>query len=76
MINKKGGEVIEDLFQPLLSRYKIVLETFVKDSGFIIDKVHVLYCKGHKIIFKFGGWYIGSPDWINNKKAIMYPINK
>ena len=55
MINKKGGEVIEDLFQPLLSRYKIVLETFVKDSGFIIDKVHVLYCKGHKIIFKFGG---------------------
>ena len=37
MINKKGGEVIEDLFQPLLSRYKIVLETFVKDSDFIFD---------------------------------------
>ena len=34
MINDKGDGVIEELFQPLLSRYQIGLETSVKGSKF------------------------------------------
>ena len=30
----------------------------------------------HKIIFNCGGSYIGSPDWIKNKKATTNCINK
>ena len=37
------------LFQSLLSRYQIGLETTMKDSSFIFDHVHVLYYKYQKI---------------------------
>ena len=49
MINDKVDEVIEELFQSLLSRYLIVLKTSMKCSDFGIDCVHLLYYKGHKI---------------------------
>ena len=35
---------------------------------FCLDTVQLLHCKCHKIIFKHGGSYIDSPDWIKNKK--------
>ena len=48
MINDKADEVIEELFQSLLPRYQIGLETSMKDSDFIFDCVHLLYHKCHK----------------------------
>ena len=48
MINDKVDEVIEELFQSLLPRYQIGLETSMKDSDFIFDCVHLLYHKCHK----------------------------
>ena len=48
MINDKVHEVIEELFQSLLPRYQIGLETSMKDSDFIFDCVHLLYHKCHK----------------------------
>ena len=76
MINDKTEEVIEELFQSLLSRYQIGLETSMRVSGFVFDYVHLLYYKCHKININRGGSYIDSPDWIRNKKAIINPINK
>ena len=41
MINYEDDEVIEELFQSLLSSYQIGLETSMKGSEFIFDWVHV-----------------------------------
>ena len=64
MINDKADEVIEKIFESILNKYQIRLET------------SLLYYKCHKIHFKQGGLYIGSPDWIKNKKATTNYINK
>ena len=75
MINDKVDEVIEELFQSLLSRYHIVLKTSMKGIDFGIDCVHLLYYKGHKINSNRRGSYKDSPDWMENKKATKKPNN-
>ena len=74
MINDKTDEVIENLFEPILNRYQVGLETSMRGSGFIFDCLHSLYYKCHTINFKYNGLYIDSPDWIKNKKATINPI--
>ena len=39
MINDQADEVIEELFESLISRYQIGLETSMKDSNFIFNCV-------------------------------------
>ena len=75
MIIDKANEVTEELFQSLISRYQIRLETSMIGSGFF-DCAHLLYHKFHKTNFKRGGSYVDSPDWIKNKKATINPIDK
>ena len=55
VINDKADEVKEEFFQSLLSRYQIGLDTSLKGSDFILDCVHLLYYKSHKINFKCSG---------------------
>ena len=43
MINYRVEEVIEGLFQSLLSRYQIILEIAMRGSDSIFDCVHLLY---------------------------------
>ena len=43
MINDRADEVIEELFQSILSRYQIGLEKSMKDSEFVFDCIHLLY---------------------------------
>ena len=64
MINDKAEKVIKELFQSLLSRYQIGLETSMKGSGFVFDCVLSIYIKCHKINPNRGRSYIDSPDWI------------
>ena len=68
MVSEKADEVIEELFQSLLSRYQIGLGTSMKGSDFTFDCVDLLYYKCHKINFKRGGSCIDTPDWIKTKK--------
>ena len=68
MISDKADEITEELFQSLLNRYQIRLETLMRVSDFIFDCVNLLYSKCHKINFKRGGSYIDCCDWIKNKK--------
>ena len=42
----------------------------------IINVVHLLYYKCHKINPNRGGSYIDSLDWIKNKKTAINLINK
>ena len=70
------NEFINELFESLLSRYQIGLETSMRGSDFIFDSVQLLYYKCHKINFKLGGSYIDSPGWIEKKKATINPNNE
>ena len=45
----------------------------MKGSEFVLDYVHLMYYKCHKINPNRGGSY---PDWIKNKKVTINPINK
>ena len=76
MIKDKTNEVIEKLFDLLLNKYKIGLETLMRDSDFIYDCVHLLHSSCHKINFKRGRSYIDSSEWIKDKKATINPISK
>ena len=76
MINDELDKVRKEHFQSLLSRYQIGLETSMKGSAFAFGCVHLLYYKCHKVNPNCGGSYLGSPDWIKNKKATINPINK
>ena len=48
MINDKEDDVIEKIFQFLLSRYQIRLETSMKGSGFIFGCLNLLQYKCHR----------------------------
>ena len=48
----------------------------MKGSEFVFSYIHLLYYKYHKTNLNRDGSYVGSPDWIKNKKAIINPINK
>ena len=48
----KTDNVIEEIFQSLLSRHQIGLETSLRGSDFILDCDCLLYYKCHKINFK------------------------
>ena len=58
----KADEVVQELFESLLSKYKIGLETRMKGSNFIFNCVNLLHYKCHEIILKHGGLYVHSPD--------------
>ena len=52
MIYGKADEVIKKHFDSLLNRYQIGLKTPMGGSDFIVDCVHLLYYKYHKINLK------------------------
>ena len=75
MINDEADEVVKELFNSRKNRYQNNLES-MKVSELVFDYVHLLYYKCHKINPNHGGSYIGSPDWIKNKKVTINSINK
>ena len=71
MLYDNANEVVNELFESLLSRYQIGLEMSMRGSDFLFDSVQLLYYKCNKIKFKRGGLYIDSPDWTKRKKATV-----
>ena len=63
-----ANEVVNELFELLLSSYQIGLETSIKWSDFVVASVQLLYYKCHKINFKCGRTYIDSSAWTKKKK--------
>ena len=68
MICDNVNDVVDELFESLLSRYQTGLKTSMRGSNFIFDSVQLLHWKYHKINFKHVGPCIESPDRIKNKK--------
>ena len=48
----------------------------MKSSELVLDYVHLLYQRCHKINQYFGGSDIDSPDWTKNKNAAIKLISK
>ena len=67
---------INELFESFPKKYLEGLETKMEGSNFMFDSVDFLYYSLHKISLNRAGSYIGSPDWIKNKKATINPKNK
>ena len=76
IINDEADEVIRELFDSLKNRYQNRLEESVKGSDLFFNCVRFLYYKCHKTNPNRGESYMGSPDWIKDKKATINPINK
>ena len=57
------------------NRYQNSLEP-LKGSEFVLNYIHLLHYKCHKINPNLVGSYINSSDWIKNKKGTINPINK
>ena len=60
MINDKADEVTKSLFQSLLCRYQIGLDSSMKGSELVFDCVQLLYYKFHKINPNSGASHIDS----------------
>ena len=66
---------INELFNSFLRRYQDVLETKIKGSSYIFDKVNLLEYHFHKIILNRGSSHINYPERLRNKKATINPKN-
>ena len=72
-----ADEVVEKIFESILNRYQVGLETLMRGIDFINGCVHLLWYKCHKINPNHGGSCIDSPDLIKKlQKTIMNSINK
>ena len=69
------NDVINELFNSFLTRYQEGLETKMKGSGYIFDKVDLLEYHLHKISLNRGSSYISSPEWLKSKGAKINPKN-
>ena len=58
MSHDNVNDVVDELFDSLLSRYQNDLETSIGRSNFIFDSVQFLYYKCHKVNFGHVGSYI------------------
>ena len=71
----EADDVINELFKSFFKRYQKGLETKMKGSNFIFERVELLEYHLHKISLNRGSSYIDSSDWIKNKKATINPKN-
>ena len=69
MSHDNENEVVNELFELLLSKYQLGLEISMRGRDFIFDLVQLLFYKCHKIKFKHGGSYIDSSGWIKNNNG-------
>ena len=71
----EASEAINELFNSFLGRYQEGLETKIKGSGYIFERVDLLEYHLHKISMTRRSSYINSPEWLKNKRARINPKN-
>ena len=76
MINNKAEGVIGTLFESILNRYQIGLETSMRISYFIFDCVYLLYYEFILLWFKCDKSYIEYPAGIKSKRVAINPVIK
>lgn len=67
-MGNETDEINAELFESFLRKYQEGLEESLKEIEFVFDSVNLLHYKLHKIGLNRNGSYIGSPEWLKNKK--------
>ena len=75
MIQDNTYQVTKELFEAILYRYQIRLETSIEGSDFIIDCIDMLQYKHHRINLNCNGSYTDFPNQINTEKATINLAN-
>ena len=69
-------DVINELFNIFRRRYQEGLETKMKGSSYIFERIDLLEYHLHKISLNRGSSYINSHEWIKNKGVTINPKNE
>ena len=69
------SDAINELIDSFTKRYQEGLETKMKRSTYIFERVDLLEYNLHKISLNRGSSYIDPPTWIKNKKVTINPKN-
>ena len=67
MSGTETSDAVNELFKTFLRIYQEGLETKMKGSSFIFERVDSLYYHLHKISLNRAGSYIDSPEWLKDK---------
>ena len=67
------SDAINELFNSFSKRYQEGLETKMKGSSFIFERIDLLEYHLHNISLNRGSSYINSPEWIKNKGVTINP---
>ena len=68
-------DAINELFNTFRKRYQEGLETKMKGSSYIFERIDLLEYHLHKISLNRGSSYIESPEWLHNKGVTINPKN-
>ena len=69
------SDAINKLINSFIKRYQEGLETKMKGSSYIFERIDLLEYNLHKISLNRGSSYIDSPIWIKNKGVTINPKN-
>ena len=69
------SDAINKLINSFMKIYQEGLETKMKGSSYILERIDLLEYHLHKISLNRGSSYIGSPIWIKNKGVTINPKN-
>ena len=69
------SDAINKLINSFMKRYQEGLETKMKGSSYIFERIDLLEYHYHKISLNRGSSYIDSPIWIKNKGVTINPKN-
>ena len=75
MFGDNNDDIIEQLFESLLQKYKENLHNKMRGSEFEFDGINFLYYDFNKTSINRGGSYIDSPKWLKDKKSTINPKN-
>ena len=69
------SDAINKLINSFMKRYQEGLETKMKGSSYIFERIDLLEYHLHKISLNKGSSYINSPEWIKKKGVTINPKN-
>ena len=69
------SDAINKLINSFMKRYQERLETKMKGSSYIFERIDLLEYHLHKISLYRGSSYIESPKWLHNKGVTINPQN-
>ena len=75
IMSSETNDITEEPCKYLLQKYQEGLEESMKGSQFIFDSVDLISYKLQKQVLTERDHHIDSPEWLENKKAIINPRN-